>query len=145
MSAVVPSLPTEERKTESSAELPTIELAAPMPGFPAHRRFVLVRLDEEGLLFALTSVDNPELRFLVAPPTSLFPNYAPEISDEVLEVLGWPGSDDLLLMLVITASDEQTSANLLAPIVINQQNHKAVQVILSNSEMPVRFPLTAAA
>lgn len=145
MSAVVPSLATEERMTTSSATLPIIELAAPMPGFPAHRRFVLVRLDEEGLLYALTSVDDPELRFLVAPPAPFFPDYAPEIGNETLELLDWPLPQDLLIMTVITAGEEQTSANLLAPIVINQTTRQAVQVVLSGSEMPVRALLTASA
>ena len=145
MSAVVPSLPPEERMTTSSETLPIIELAAPMPGFPAHRRFALVRLDEEGLLYALTSADDPELRFLVAPPANLFPDYAPEIDDNTLHLLGNPTADQILTMVVITAGEEQTSANLLAPIIINQQNLKAAQVVLSGTGMPVRQLLTAGA
>lgn len=145
MSAVDQSLPTAERMHTSSDELPIIELAAPMPGFPAHRRFALVRLDEEGLLYALTSVDDPELRFLVAPPANLFPDYQPEIDDNSLGLLGNPTADQLLTMVVLTAGEEETSANLLAPIIINQQSLKAVQVILTGTGMPVRQLLTAGA
>jgi flagellar assembly factor FliW len=104
-----------------------------------------VRLDEEGLLYALTSADDPELRFLVAPPATLFPDYTPEIDDNSLELLGNPTADQILTMVVITAGEEQTSANLLAPIVINQQNLTAVQVILTGTGMPVRQLLTAGA
>jgi flagellar assembly factor FliW len=131
--------------TTSSLTLPTIELAAPMPGFPAHRRFVLVRLDDDGLLYALTSLDDSDLRFLVIPPAPFFPDYAPEIGDEALELLGYPDADQLLLMLVVTAGDSATSANLLAPIVIDQASRRAVQVVLSGSGMSVREPLTASA
>jgi flagellar assembly factor FliW len=129
--------------TASSLTLPTIELAAPMPGFPAHRRFVLVRLDEDGLLYALTSLDDSELRFLVVPPMPFFPDYAPVIGDETLEILGGPDPDQLLLMLVVTAGESVTSANLLAPIVIDQASRRAVQVVLTGSGLPVRAPLTA--
>lgn len=129
--------------TASSLTLPTIELAAPMPGFPAHRRFVLVRLDEDGLLYALTSLDDSELRFLVVPPMPFFPDYAPVIGDETLEILGGPDADQLLLMLVVTAGESMTSANLLAPIVIDQASRRAVQVVLTGSGLPVRAPLTA--
>jgi flagellar assembly factor FliW len=129
--------------TASSLTLPTIELAAPMPGFPAHRRFVLVRLDEDGLLYALTSLDDSELRFLVVPPMPFFPDYAPVIGDETLEILGGPDADQLLLMLVVTAGESVTSANLLAPIVIDQASRRAVQVVLTGSGLPVRAPLTA--
>jgi flagellar assembly factor FliW len=143
MTVITPSRPIEERMTASSLTLPTIELAAPMPGFPAHRRFVLVRLDEDGLLYALTSLDHSELRFLVVPPMPFFPDYAPVIGDETLEILGGPDADQLLLMLVVTAGESVTSANLLAPIVIDQASRRAVQVVLTGSGLPVRAPLTA--
>ena len=63
--------------------LPTITMAVPMPGFPAFRDFALVRLNDDGLLYAFTSIDNPELRFLVAPPEPFFPDYGPEIEGDV--------------------------------------------------------------
>jgi len=118
--------------------IPTIHLATPMPGFPAHTRFALVRLNEEGLLYALTSLDNPELRFLVVPPGPFFDEYTPEIPDEALALLGYPEADDLITMLVITAGQEATAANLMAPIVINTVNRMAVQVVLAGSDLPVR-------
>ena len=139
------TVPIDERMTASTLTLPTIELAAPMPGFPAHRRFVLVRLDDEGLLYALTSMDDSELRFLVVPPAPFFPDYAPEIGDDALEALGRPDADEILLLLVITASEDQTSANLLAPIVVNQTNRRAIQVVLNGTDMPVRALMTASA
>ncbi|WP_229715667.1 flagellar assembly protein FliW [Mangrovihabitans endophyticus] len=122
----------------TNMSLPTIHMAAPMPGFPAHQRFVLVRLNDEGLLYAFTSIDNPELRFLVVPPEKFFDNYTPEIPDEALALLGYPQAEDLLTMLVITAGRDATSANLMAPIVINQVNRMAVQVVLTGSGLPVR-------
>jgi flagellar assembly factor FliW len=136
MSMQAVSRPLEDRMTTLS--IPTIHMAAPMPGFPAHRRFALVRLNEEGLLYAFTSLDNPELRFLVVPPEPFFENYTPEIPDEALELLGHPDAEDLVTMLVITAGKDATSANLMAPIVVNQVNRMAVQVVLASSEMPVR-------
>lgn len=126
----------------TTLSIPTIHMAAPMPGFPAHRRFALVRLNEEGLLYAFTSLENPELRFLVVPPEPFFENYTPEIPDAALELLGYPEADDLVTMLVITAGKDATAANLMAPIVINQVNRMAVQVVLAGSEMPVRAILT---
>jgi flagellar assembly factor FliW len=145
MAGIAPAEPIEERMTTSSLTLPTIELAVPMPGFPAHRRFVLVRLDEDGLLYALTSLDDSDLRFLVVPPAPFFPDYAPVIGDDALEMLGSPDADQLLLLLVVTAGESATSANLLAPIVIDQVNRRAVQVILTGSGLPIRAPLSAAA
>jgi flagellar assembly factor FliW len=132
-------------ETLETADLPTIEFVAPMPGFPALRRFVLVRMDDTGMLYSLTSVDLPELRFLVAPPAPFFPDYAVDIEDEALEALGSPDPDDLLVLLVINAGEApgDVSANLLAPIVVAQRGRLAVQLILGRTGLPVRAPLIA--
>jgi flagellar assembly factor FliW len=118
--------------------LPTIDLAVPMPGFPAHRQFVLVRLNDDGLLYAFTSIEDPELRFLVAPPEPFFPDYAPEIDDEVFAALNTKDPDRLLVMVVITAGVNETTANLLAPIIVDRDSRRAMQVVLQGSSMPVR-------
>ncbi|HET6478841.1 MAG TPA: flagellar assembly protein FliW, partial [Actinoplanes sp.] len=73
----------EDTLLDPSLGMPTITMAVPMPGFPAHREFVLVRLNEDGLLYALTSTEDPDLRFLVAPPEPFFPEYAPELEADV--------------------------------------------------------------
>ena len=123
---------------DPSLGLPTITMAVPMPGFPAHREFVLVRLHDEGLLYAFTSVEDPELRFLVAPPEPFFPEYAPEIDESVFAALNTRDADRLLLMVVITAGANETTANLLAPIVLDRDSMRAQQVVLSGSGLPVR-------
>ncbi|GAB1643295.1 flagellar assembly protein FliW [Krasilnikovia sp. MM14-A1259] len=119
-------------------DLPIIDMAAPMAGFPAHRQFVLVRLNDEGLLYAFTSVQDPSLRFLVAPPEPFFPDYAPEIENDTLAALNNKDPDRVLVMVVITAGTEETTANLLAPIIVDRDSRRAMQVILQDSSMPVR-------
>lgn len=125
--------------------LPVIDFVAPMPGFPEDTRFVLVRLDETGLVYALTSVDSPGLRFLVVPPIPFFPDYAPEIDDETLAELAVSDPENLLVLLVIAtgASVDEATANLMAPIVLDQETRRAVQLVLSGSNLPVRAPLLA--
>jgi flagellar assembly factor FliW len=118
--------------------LPTITMAVPMPGFPAHREFALVRLHEEGLLYAFTSIQDPELRFLVAPPEPFFPDYAPEIDEDVFAALNTKDPNRLLLLVVISAGVDDTTANLLAPIVVDQDSKRAMQVILNGTDLPVR-------
>ncbi|HET6529357.1 MAG TPA: flagellar assembly protein FliW [Actinoplanes sp.] len=118
--------------------LPTITMAVPMPGFPAHREFALVRLHEEGLLYAFTSIQDPELRFLVAPPEPFFPDYAPEIDEDVFAALNTKDPNRLLLLVVISAGVNDTTANLLAPIVVDQDSKRAMQVILNGTDLPVR-------
>jgi flagellar assembly factor FliW len=124
--------------TDTELNMPIIDMAVPMPGFPAHRQFVLVRLNDNGLLYAFTSVDDPNLRFLVAPPEPFFPDYAPEIENDVFAALNTKDPDRLLVMVVITAGVQETTANLLAPIIVDRDSRRAMQVVLSDSRMPVR-------
>jgi flagellar assembly factor FliW len=128
-----------------TAEMPVLEFVAPMPGFPEQRRYVLVRLEDAGVLYSLTSIEVPDLRFLVVPPAPFFPGYAVDVDDDVLVALGLPEAEDLLVLLVITAGDTlaDTTANLMAPIIVNQRTHCAVQLVLGNSGLPVRAPLLA--
>ena len=138
MSTRTASRPIEATMIDPSLGLPTITMAVPMPGFPAHREFVLVRLNDDGLLYAFTSIQDPELRFLVAPPEPFFPDYAPEIENEVFSALNTKDPDRLLLLTVITAGVEETTANLLAPIVVDRDSMRAMQVVLSGTGYPVR-------
>ena len=128
-----------------TGDLPVLEFVAPLPGFPTQRRFVLLERDEAGLLYSLTSIDSPELRFLVAPPAPFFPNYSIEVDDESLVALGLPDAEDLLILLVLTAGETpaETTANLMAPIVVARSSRRAVQLVLSTGGLPVRAPLLA--
>ena len=138
MSTRTASRPIGATMTDTELDMPIIDMAVPMPGFPAHRQFVLVRLNDDGLLYAFTSIDDPELRFLVAPPEPFFPDYAPEVENEVFAALNTKDPDRLLVMVVITAGVNETTANLLAPIIVDRDSHRAIQVVLNGTNMPVR-------
>jgi flagellar assembly factor FliW len=142
------TMTTATMDASDTATLPIIEFVAPMPGFPDAKQFVLIQVDEGTVLYALTSVDTPELRFLVIPPTPFFADYAPEIDDETLIALGATEDDaeHLLLLVMINAGEDPTgaTANLMAPIVIDQRTRKAAQVILGVTGLATRAPLLPA-
>ncbi len=127
------------------SDIPVIELVHPMPGFPDCRRFALVQLDEDGVLCQLRSVEEPDLRFLVMPPVPFFPDYAPEVDDEIVADLGIESADDVVVLLVVSAGESlaSTTANLLAPVVVNTANRRASQVILDDPDLPIAAPLVA--
>jgi flagellar assembly factor FliW len=127
-------------------DLPLIELVAPMPGFPDLSQFALVQLDEDGLLCAFTSVEQPGLRFLVAPPTPFFPDYVPEVDEDAVRDLGIEQPDDILVLLVIKAGGSlaDSTANLAAPLLVNPVTRRAQQVVLDDPALPLAAPLVAA-
>lgn len=135
------------------SDIPVIELVQPLPGFPELRHFALVQLDgapqeaasagDDGLLCALRSLEDPELRFLVLPPHAFFPDYAPVVDDTVVAELEIASADDVLLLVVLTAGEslDSTTANLAAPVLVNTVNLKARQVILDDPALSVSTPL----
>ena len=126
-------------------EIPAIELVHPLPGFPDHRRFALVQLDDDGVLCQLRSLEDPSLRFLVVSPVPFFPDYAPEVGEDVVRDLEVASAEDVIVLLVLNAGDslDTTPANLMAPVVVNTATMRAIQVILDDPALPLAAPLVA--
>jgi flagellar assembly factor FliW len=129
---------------ESVPAIPLIEFVRPLPGFPGLTQFALVQVDDDGLLSELRSVQDSDLSFLVLPPGPFFPDYAPEIGDDVVEDLGVTSPDEVIPLVIVNAGDTlaTTTVNLLAPVLVNTARRTACQVIL-DEDLSVRAPLQA--
>jgi flagellar assembly factor FliW len=127
-------------------EIPVIDMVRPLPGFPDHKSFALVQLDGASDLCSLISLDEPGLRFLVVPPGAFFPDYAPEVGDDVVADLGIESAADVLVLLVLNAGSglHETTANLAAPVLVNPITRRAGQVVLDEPGLPVAAPLLGA-
>ena len=120
-----------------------LTLTEPMPGFPAHRQFVLVPASGEGLLFWVQSMAVEGPRFLAVAPRFFFPDYAPVVPGPVRAELGLGDGDPQLFCLVtVTGGDvASATANLRAPLVVNPVTGQARQVVLADGGHPIRRPL----
>lgn len=123
--------------------LPTIDLVSDLPGFPGLRRFVLVQLDENGMLFDFRSLEDPEVRFVVVPSIVFFPDYAPEIDEASVAQLEIHSPEDAWLLLIVTVAEsrEDSTANLRAPLIINVATRAAGQIVLADEHQPLRASL----
>jgi flagellar assembly factor FliW len=102
-----------------------------IPAFETQTRFRLT--DREPLLF-LESETNPGLSFLLLPVALIDPDYRLALSPEDREIIGASGESRLMCLAVITAAeDSPPTANLLAPVVINLDNGRAVQAVRSDA------------
>jgi flagellar assembly factor FliW len=143
------SLPsTEPVDYTALTDVPVIEFPAGMVGFPQAKHFVLVRADDvvEPVWYVLRCLEQPTLRFLVAQPALVFPDYAPEIDDATADRLGLDATtaeESALLLVVVTlgAKDEDATANLFAPLVLNRTTLQGAQAVLSGSGWSLREPL----
>jgi flagellar assembly factor FliW len=124
-------------------EIPVLEMVEPLPGFPDHRRFALARLDDDGVLCALRSLEDADLRFLVVPPGAFFAGYAPVIDDQTVEALEIESADEVVALVMVNPGESAraATANLLAPVLVNHRTRRATQVVLDDPALPLRAPL----
>lgn len=133
---------------ERPATLPAqITFTAPIPGFEAEREFEVVALDAHGVLYTLRSLRTTGLRFVVAAPGRFFPDYKPSLMPADVAALGVSDGDEVLLLVVVTVTNSiaDATANLLAPIVIAAERATAVQLVLPDADLPLRAPLLSQA
>ena len=112
-------------------------------GFPELTDFALIHDAEKGNqggIRWLQSVQEPNFAMPVVDPLVIRTDYNPSVEDELLKVIG--EGDDLLVLVTITVPTDlkKMSINLKAPLVVNVETRKAVQVILEE-DFPVKFEI----
>lgn len=118
-----------------------------LAGLPGSRDYDLTPLDDDGLLFTLRAGAAGAPRLFMMQPGPYFAEYEPSITGEALASLGLSADDDRCAVLVIVtpgSEESPTTANLLAPVVLNTETGDALQVILDGTPWPLRAPLVAA-
>ncbi len=118
-----------------------IHFSGGLPGFEEEKQFLLIKMGPENSFYYLQSLQTAHLCMLLAEPFSFFTDYSIEIGDEELKILDFQGqAEELLIYVVLTIPEDylKSTANLLAPLIINQANHKAMQYIASNSPYKTR-------
>jgi flagellar assembly factor FliW len=134
-------------ETEAVTDVVEINCPAGLPGFPQAHRFELAPWGPAGSPFMmLSSVDDPEVGFVVVPPWVFYPDYEFELDNGTAERLSLQSSEDAVVFAVVTLRDrpEDSTLNLLGPIVVNRFTHEAAQVVLPTSGYSVRAPLAIA-
>jgi flagellar assembly factor FliW len=138
--------PTVTLMTEAPVAAPEIEFVAPIMGFDQHKRFSLIALDEDGDLFSLRCLDDPDFRLVVMAPGRFFPGYTPEIDDDTVAALDLRDASEAAVLCVVNPGTDLASAtaNLLAPVVINHRSLRAAQTVLVGTDLSLKTPLMGA-
>lgn len=143
--ASAPACEQASTPAREQAPTPVLTFARGVPGFPDAHRFTLVPVGagpEDGI-WRMVCLD-AELEFVVAAPPTFFPDYAPDVPQEVVEQLDLDEADTVALVVVTLADPLRAStANLFAPIVVNTRSYDAAQVLLTGSAYSLRSPILA--
>ena len=138
---------TQQLADRSALAQKVVTFPDAIPGFPDARRFVLRDLDEHGTFQLLESVDTPDLSLVVCVPWMFFPDYAPEIDEEVQRQLALERVEDAIVFCSVTAEPDQDELylNLLGPFVVNVATQQGRQVVQADVDLPARAPVPLAA
>lgn len=115
-------------------------------GFENYRDYtILFDIDagEESLFSWMQSVTEKKLAFPVVNPLRVKQDYNPTVEDGLLESIGGITEENLLVLLLATVPEEikDTSVNLKAPLIINSDTRKGIQVIAENADYEVKYKI----
>ncbi|WP_018665147.1 flagellar assembly protein FliW [Heyndrickxia acidiproducens] len=116
-----------------------------IPGFPDEKAFTILPLLDDGVYRVLQSVQTPYAAFVITSPFLFFGDYAFKIDDATLEQLSITNEEDVLVYSILSVKEpfSKTTANLQAPLILNQKNRQAKQLILNGTAYQTRHPLFA--
>lgn len=117
-----------------------------MLGFPDVKRFVMLQHKENSPFFWYQSVDDPMLAFVIMSPFLFKPDYVVDVENVLMEMSWNEGEKQYNLELYVIVNipkgePDKMTANLIGPILINDEARQAVQMVISNSPYSHKFPL----
>lgn len=111
-------------------------------GFEDEHEFVLVEEPDSPVCW-LQASDEPQVALPVIEAFLIYPEYNFDLSDAEAAALKLEGPADATVLVVLTARAEppMVTANLLAPIVLNRAERQALQIVLADTQYPMRYPV----
>lgn len=116
-------------------------------GFEDNKKYTIVfdaQKGAEATILWLQSIDNVGLALPIMRPEVVMENYAPVVEDELIKTLGEDVKDEELALYVALTVPEDLSkmtCNMKAPIVVDFETMRGIQLIAENDDYMVRFPV----
>lgn len=114
-----------------------------IPGFEEYTQYIIKEIKESEPFKLLQSVDNKELGFIIISPFEVVKDYEIELRDYLIKDLEIASSQDVLLYSLVTLNSniQKVTANLKAPIIINNKACKGAQFIVDKEEYKTKHPV----
>jgi flagellar assembly factor FliW len=120
-----------------------IEFTEGLLGFENLKKFFIVDPGDQTLILWLQSTDDAATAFPIIEPKIFQPNYMVKLLPVELNSLNLENLQSASVYTVLTIPQNVTemSANLKAPIIINNKTKMARQIVLQDSKLEVRFKM----
>lgn len=105
----------------------------PILGFEDERHYVILQHAEDSPFWWLQSTRTPSLAFVMTQPALFGLDYQFTLPPTVAQQLELPDVESLLVFTLVTIpaqQPQQMTTNLLAPVLLNGGNQKAMQLVL---------------
>ncbi|HSH00338.1 MAG TPA: flagellar assembly protein FliW [candidate division Zixibacteria bacterium] len=104
-------------------------------GFEECRRYCVISSPDYAPFAHLQSLDEPNLAFVVVNPLLFFPQYRVEVDPREVAELEADSASDIVTWGIVTIPEDyrRMSVNLQGPILLNEKNRRAKQVVLAHS------------
>lgn len=115
-------------------------------GFEDWKNFTILFDSEkkgEKTIMWLQSIDEQALALPVIDPLIIDEKYDPVVETELLKTIDNPQDDDILILVTLTVPSDLTkmTANFKAPIIINADALKGMQLIVENEDYKIKHPV----
>lgn len=117
---------------------------SPIIGFNDLKEYAIIDYKPDSPFKWLQSIEDTSLAFPVTLCSFFGIDYQFDIPDDEAQKLGIETADDVLVCNICTipsSNPKGATVNLLAPVVINFNNKKAMQIILKDTKFEVRHKL----
>src|SRR5581483_1922527 len=126
-----------------------LDFPAGLPAFEHETAFLLLAPQETAPLVFLQSERTPGLCFVGVAVEQIVPDYELSLSSEDLVVCGFedgrvPHPEEIAVIALLSCTGEETTANLLAPIVIHLARRRAAQAVRADRLYSHRYPVRLA-
>ena len=120
-----------------------IEFTEGLLGFENLKNFFIVDPGDQTLILWLQSIDDAATAFPIIEPKIFQPNYMVKLLPVELNSLSLENLQNASVYTILTIPQNVTemSANLKAPIIINNKTKAARQIVLQDSKLEVRFKM----
>jgi flagellar assembly factor FliW len=118
-----------------------ITLAEPLPGFENCRRFLLLTSPAIEPLMCLQGTEGERPAFLAVDPRVADPDYACSVDDLQRQRLLAAPETPLLWLAIVCVGATGATVNLRAPLVINPERMRGLQLLAGHDRALVDHPL----
>jgi len=119
-----------------------VDFVCPILGFAEERKYIIINQFEQESFQYLQSITEPNLTFVLANPFHFDEHYDFILEDHWVEELQVQSKEDVAVKVITTVrSATDITINLAAPIIINNKNQKAAQIVLESSNYSTKFSI----